>query len=114
MLILLINLLVGRNGVKVTRLADFIPAERSCDDSTLVTILTYELGDIAKCLHYASIREGNERNAYLASARLGLCDLLTVSRQLAEKYNWDWSQLQYDGIERFKERMGDARGKMGS
>ena len=95
-------------------LSDYIPEGRKRDPSTLLNLLTLELGAVAHGLHYASIREGRERAACLAEARLGLCDLVTVSKVLAEVSNWNWKEVQIDGEERFLERMDDARRKMAS
>lgn len=96
-----------------TMLLDLVPDGRSSDEASLLVILMHELGSVAKGLFYASIREGRERNAYTAEARLGLCDLITASRQLAELKGWDFNSLVTDGEERFSERMKDARRKMG-
>jgi len=95
-------------------LEGYLPEGRNQDDSTLITILTYELGDVAKCLHYASIRGGEERKAYLALARQGLYDLITTSRQLAEAKDWGWDELVQEGELHFKERMEDARDRLES
>lgn len=95
-------------------LLDIVPKGRKQDPATLLNILTYELGWVAHGVHYASIREGKESKAYLAEARINLADLLTTSRQLAEKLGWDWDQLVADGEERFREKMEDARRELAS
>lgn len=94
-------------------LSSYVPSNRKNDPPILLNLLALEVGSVAHGLIYADLREGKERQAYLAEARLGLSDLVTVCRQLAEAEGWDWGVLVFDGEERFKERMNDAR-KMAS
>ena len=90
-------------------LLEHIPVGRKSDSLTLLNLLTLELGSVAHGLFYANLREGDLKNAYLAEARIGLCDLVLVARQLAERENWSWADIIIDGRERFIERMQDAR-----
>ena len=105
---------LSKEGTSKVRLSIYIPRGRKKDPATLLNLLTLELGSVAHGIHYASIREGTEANAYLAEARLGLCDLVTTCQLLAEVENWDWYEVCTDGLERFKERMEDARKRLAS
>ena len=93
-------------------LSDFVPEGRSSDEKTLVNILTYQLGSVANGLHYATIRTGNEKTGHQLMAKMGLSDLVTTCRQLAETEGWDWYEVLEMGEVRFIERMTDAKNRI--
>lgn len=99
----------------LTMLRDYMPAAAKPEDPLrTTTIMTYELGSIIRALIYAKHEhsQGNvvSVNAYLTTARIGLADLITQARLLAEQMGWKWFELENDGEERFRERMKEIEG----
>ena len=72
-----------------------------------VNVMAYELGAIARGVVYADAQP-EAAKAHLAEARLGLVDLLTMCRLLAEQMGLDYETLVTDGEERFIERMKEV------
>lgn len=65
-------------------------------------ILTYQLGDVGKCLRYSEIYP-EERKAQLAYFKTAMSDLLIQVLILAELYNLDASELAALGADRLEE-----------
>ncbi len=65
-------------------------------------ILTYQLGDVGKCLRYSEIYP-EERKAQLAYFKTAMSDLLIQVLILAELYNLDASELAALGTKRLEE-----------
>lgn len=92
-------------------LVDRMPSE--CEPENpyhTLNIMTYELGSLVRALIYYKItgKTGEDErtlSAYVADARIGLADLITQCRVLAEQMGWKWITLENDGLERFQERM---------
>lgn len=76
-----------------------------------ITVMTYELGRIAQGLVYADHAmtrikpDTNSSEGYREEARIGLEDLITQCRLLAEEQRWKYNELQDRGEARFLERM---------
>jgi hypothetical protein len=73
-----------------------------------ITVLTYQLGDMAKCSIY---RESfpSSHWAYTSELRLAMADAITMIRLLCEQEGFDFLELQSDGTERFIERQAEVR-----
>ncbi len=80
----------------------------ACPNDTVIDvipIMTYELGDLSKCLIYAD-RKNDE--TYNCEARLATCDLITQIILLCQMMKWNINDVIFDGIERFRESMLDV------
>lgn len=68
-------------------------------------ILSYEVGDIHKCLIYQE-RFGP---GWEGELRLAVADALTMVSLLAEQLGYDLDALRHDGLERFQDRMLEVK-----
>lgn len=66
------------------------------------TILTYQLGDVGKCLRYMEIYP-DERQAQKAYFKTAISDLLIQVMILAELYNLDLREITQLGADRLDE-----------
>lgn len=76
-----------------------------------LNIITYELGDLHKCVVYSETRYPHLKEAYMAEAKIALADIITQTRLLAEMLGADFETLMVDGEERFRERMEEMHGR---
>ena len=78
------------------------------------SIITYELGSlIHNLVHVKHTLDGKAKAYHLAEARIDLADLLTQAYLLAEQMGWKRLDIENDGLERFRERMGEiGRGEI--
>lgn len=95
-------------------LRDLMPAVAKPEDPVWTTaIMTYELGGVVRALIYADHKRGQGDaegvRALLATARIGLADLIVQGRVLAEQMEWKMVDLENDGLERFAERMKELK-----
>ena|SRR5437773_7477168 len=66
------------------------------------TILTYQLGDVGKCLRYMEIYP-DERKAQAAYFKTAMADLVIQTIILAELYNLDLREIVQLGVDRLEE-----------
>ncbi len=90
-----------------------LPPGRPDEPLYTCNVLSYEVGELIKCLIYSRHRQENEddrgHRAYTVLGRIALADALTQCRLLAEEMAWDFEELLVDGKERFLERMSEIR-----
>ena len=73
-----------------------------------VTVMAYELGDLAKAIVYGHLDDGGDL-VYRAEARVALADLITQCRVMGELLESPFSGLVGFGEERFMERVKECR-----
>jgi hypothetical protein len=76
-------------------------------DETL-RILTYEVGDMNKCLHYES-HYPKERNAYQPELKKATSQSITMLRMFCEQRGWNFDELATFGEEDYLGKMDDLR-----
>ena len=74
-------------------------------DETLM-ILTYELGKVIYCYHYAK-RYGPK--SYEALMKQNMQNVISMSRMVCEHKGWDYEALKLAGEEHYAERQADLR-----
>lgn len=77
-----------------------------------LNILSYELGRLTHGLVYGFSASYNVEDEKLARGHVAFAysewaDMITQLRVLGERMGWDWWQGTNDGLERYKERMGE-------
>ena len=96
-------------------LKDLIPDIAGGPNDYLKTcnIMTYELGRMIRGLVYMQYSQlsKNELDERIRNkeARIELADLITQCHVIAEQMDWEWKGLEYDGEERFRERMVELK-----
>ena len=89
-----------------------LDTQRECNMSTgfekTVTVMAYELGDIAKSVVYGHL-DYNRDAAYRAEAMMATADLITQCRVMAELLGADFNHLIRMGENRFMERAGECK-----
>jgi len=72
-----------------------------------VTVMLFELGDIAKCVFYGLLDQREDRvdRVYEKEARVALADLVTQCRIAADLLGIDFAEAIRTGEERFLERL---------
>lgn len=76
-------------------------------DFTL-SILTYEVGKLHQMKIYAE-RFGQDRALFLGDRRVEMADTIVMAKLLAEQYGYDPEELEDEGLERFRTRLGEIK-----
>jgi hypothetical protein len=95
----------------VTVNTDFSFVEESANNQTrdeTLRVLTYEVGDMNKCLHYAS-RYPNERNGYLPELKKATTQAISMLRMFCEQSGWNFDDLASFGEDDYLDKMQDIR-----
>jgi len=71
-------------------------------------VLTYEVGDMNKSVHYAS-RYSGVRNGYMVDLKKTTAQAISMLRMFVEQQNWDFEELASLGEEDYLEKMQDLR-----
>ncbi len=75
-----------------------------------LTVMQYELGDLAKCVIYGRLDSTTAPDlAYRAEARVALADALVQLAILAEMLDVSTATSMSEGIERFEEHMAEVK-----
>lgn len=82
-------------------LKEYLAIEQSSQRTCLV--LSYEVGDIAKCLIYQESYP-SLASSYREEIQLTIADAVTVLRLLCEQENVSFDEAALIGVERFRER----------
>jgi len=70
----------------------------------IIPIMTYELGDLAKCLMFAKRRPQLEKE-YKAEARIATSDLVAQCIVMCERLGWDFYEVVHLGEDRCIEKI---------
>ena len=72
-------------------------------DIETLSVMTYELGDFAKCLFY---KQKYNEPSYMIEAKIALSDLIAQCIYMCEKQGWDFElEVKPMGIARFIEKV---------
>jgi len=70
----------------------------------ILSVLTYEVGDMHKCLHRAK-RYPQDKGAYLAELKVTTADALTMLCGFMRLMGWKFMDIENMGRERVQERL---------
>ena len=84
-------------------LFDIVDPERDTPEDIL-SVLTYEVGDMHKCLHRAK-RYPQDARPYLAELKITTADALTMLHGFIHLQGWKRLDIENIGLERVQERL---------
>jgi glycine cleavage system regulatory protein len=70
----------------------------------ILSVLTYEIGDMHKCLHRAKRYPQNAR-AYMAELQVTTADAMTMLHGFIQLMGWKRIDIENMGLERVQERL---------
>jgi hypothetical protein len=70
----------------------------------ILSVLTYEVGDMHKCLHRAK-RYPQDAKAYMAELKVTTSDALTMLHGFIQLQGWKWLEIENMGLKRVQERL---------
>jgi len=82
---------------------DVVDPERDTPEDIL-SVLTYEVGDMHKCLHRAK-RYPQDKRAYMAELKVTTSDALTMLHGFIQLLGWKRIDIENMGLERVRERL---------
>ena len=88
---------------------DIVDPERDTPEDIL-SVLTYEVGDMHKCLHRAN-RYPQDRKGYMAELRITTADAFTMLCGFIMLMGWKRLDIENLGRERVQERLEDLSEK---
>ena len=72
----------------------------------ILSVLTYEIGDMHKCLHRAR-RYPQDEKGYLAELMITTADAMTMLNGFIQLMGWKRIDIENFGLERVQERLHD-------
>jgi len=88
---------------------DIVDPERDTPEDIL-SVLTYEIGDMHKCLHRAK-RYPQDNKGYLAELMITTADAMTMLHGFIQLMGWKRLAIENLGLERVRERLQDIHEK---
>jgi len=82
---------------------DIVDPERDTPQDIL-SVLTYEIGDMHKCLHRA-MRYPQDKVGYMAELKITTADAMTMLNGFIQLMGWKRLDIENLGLERVQERL---------
>jgi hypothetical protein len=78
------------------------------DASETLRVLTYEVGDMNKVMHYRT-RYSQEKMGYIGELRKATSQAISMLRMFCEQQKWDFEELADFGEKDYLDKMQDLR-----